>query len=193
MRITPKSCRESDVTKIIECGNYVMDFRKPKTCAGADKSTDYVLIFSRTSGSQIVHYLVVDYGPRGTTLLPVLNSTIMPRIENVVEYRVVVFKGFLYVVGGRHLQSGSYVNMCYQYNPDNGQWKRKASLNEPRTAFSISTLDGHLYVCGKCASTVIRSRRVSLRPCSHCYSGTVIRHKFVPAQLCRHIGARSHT
>ena len=28
-----------------------------------------------------------------------------------------------------------------------------------------------------------------LRPCSHCYSGTVIRHKFVPAQLCRHIGA----
>ena len=31
-----------------------------------------------------------------------------------------------------------------------------------------------------------------LRPCSHCYSGTVIRHKFVPAKLCRHIGARSH-
>ena len=30
------------------------------------------------------------------------------------------------------------------------------------------------------------------RPCSHCYSGTVIRHKFVPAQHCRHIGARSH-
>ena len=34
--------------------------------------------------------------------------------------------------------------------------------------------------------------KLSLRPCSHCYSGTVIRHKFVPAQLCRHIGARSH-
>ena len=31
-----------------------------------------------------------------------------------------------------------------------------------------------------------------LRPCSHCYSGTVIRHKFVPAQLSRNIGARSH-
>ena len=33
---------------------------------------------------------------------------------------------------------------------------------------------------------------VVLRPCSHCYAGTVIRHKFVPAQLCRHIGVRSH-
>ena len=32
----------------------------------------------------------------------------------------------------------------------------------------------------------------SFRPCSHCYSGTVIRHKFVPAQLSRNIGARSH-
>ena len=32
----------------------------------------------------------------------------------------------------------------------------------------------------------------SPRPCSHCYAGTVIRHKFVPAQLCRHIGVRSH-
>ena len=31
-----------------------------------------------------------------------------------------------------------------------------------------------------------------LGPCSHCYSGTVIRHKFVPAQLSRNIGARSH-
>ena len=30
------------------------------------------------------------------------------------------------------------------------------------------------------------------RPCSHCNAGTVIRHKFVPAQLCRHIGVRSH-
>ena len=149
MHVTLQNDAESDVTEIVKRGNYVMDFRKPKTCAGAEKSTDYVLIFSRSSGSQIVHYLVVDYGPRGTRLLPMLSSTIMPRIENVVEYRVVVFEGFLYVVGGRHLQSGSYVNMCYQYNPGNAQWKRKASLNEPRTAFSISTLDGHLYVCGK--------------------------------------------
>ena len=37
-----------------------------------------------------------------------------------------------------------------------------------------------------------RSMSVPVRPCSHCYSGTVIRHKFVPAKLCRHIGARSH-
>ena len=40
---------------------------------------------------------------------------------------------------------------------------------------------------------IIRSRYdASARPCSHCYAGTVIRHKFVPAQLCRHIGVRSH-
>ena len=31
-----------------------------------------------------------------------------------------------------------------------------------------------------------------IRPCSHCYSGAVIRHKFVPVQLSRNIGARSH-
>ena len=38
----------------------------------------------------------------------------------------------------------------------------------------------------------INSSLSVLRPCSHCYSGTVIRHKFVPAQLFRHIGSRSH-
>ena len=38
----------------------------------------------------------------------------------------------------------------------------------------------------------VASAATDLRPCSHCYAGTVIRHKFVPAQLCRHIGARSH-
>ena len=38
----------------------------------------------------------------------------------------------------------------------------------------------------------ILSSDLGTGPCSHCYSGTVIRHKFVPAQLSRNIGARSH-
>ncbi|KAI0224623.1 hypothetical protein LSAT2_024383 [Lamellibrachia satsuma] len=125
-----------------------MDLRKQKMCAGGEKCTDYVLIFSRSSGSPTVHYLVVDRGGRVSRLLPKLSTTVMKRIENIVGYRVVVLGGFLYVVGGRQMQSGSYVNLCYQYNPRNGQWARKTSLSEPRTAFTVSALGGRLYVCG---------------------------------------------
>ena len=49
---------------------------------------------------------------------------------------------------------------------------------------SVSDSLGRLAAATECMT--------SIRPCSHCYSGTEIRHKFVPAQLSRHIGARSY-
>ena len=39
-----------------------------------------------------------------------------------------------------------------------------------------------------CVTSISQVVDHGIRPCSHRYSGTVIRHKFVPVQLCRHIG-----
>ena len=128
--------------------------RKQKMCASAEKCTDYVLIFSRSTGSSTVHYLVVDRSGRSTRLLPTMSTTVMWVVENVIGYRVAVLDGFMYVVGGRQIKSGSNVNMCYRYDPRNGQWTRRASLSEPRTAFSLKALDGRLYVCGRFTTPV---------------------------------------
>ena len=55
------------------------------------------------------------------------------------------------------------------------------------TGCCIFSWDNRLQL--KCGQT---DQNTLIRACSHCYSGTVIRHKFVPVQLCRHIGTRSH-
>ena len=51
---------------------------------------------------------------------------------------------------------------------------------------------GLVHEISGCLFKSVIFHKKQLGPCSHCYSGTVIRHKFVPAQLSRNIGARSH-
>lgn len=68
---------------------------------------DYVLLFQRTKGSAIVHYLMVDPRHRGR-LLPKSYKVTLNKVKDIEDYRVVTLANLLYVTGGRCVGS-SYI------------------------------------------------------------------------------------
>ena len=109
---------------------------------------DYVLIFNRSSGSARVHYLMVHPTKRGR-MLPKMNFISMTKVKELAGYRVVVLNNFLYIIGGRNLESGSILNHCYRFDPRNNQWVRLANLNKARCRHTANALDGLIYVTGE--------------------------------------------
>ena len=122
---------------------------------------NYILIFNKSSGSNKVQYLVVDDSrERHHHPLPKLNMVVMTKVKDVTGYRVVVLNNFLYVIGGRHYQSGSYLSHCYRFDPRNNQWLRLASLVKARTRFTATALDRCIYVCGELLHEMFHEQNV---------------------------------
>lgn len=112
---------------------------------------DYILIFSRSSGTNKVQYLVVDPPVGGAHCRPLakLSTVLMTKVKDLIGYRVVVLNNYLYVLGGKHYQSGSYLKHCYRFDPRNNQWLKIARLINARIRFTASVLGDCIYVCGK--------------------------------------------
>ncbi len=121
-----------------------------------DSYDEYVLIFNRSTGGPRVHYLMVDPTKRGR-LLPKVNYVTMSKIKDLVSYRVVVLDNYLYILGGRNLESGTCVSFCYRFDPRNNQWVRIANMIRGRCRFTASTLDGFIYVVGRYKILVIQN------------------------------------
>ena len=74
---------------------------------------DYVLLFNRSSGTARVYYLMVSPTKRGR-ILPKLNYVTLSKVRDLAGYRVVVLSNFVYIIGGRNLESSSVLNLCYR-------------------------------------------------------------------------------
>ncbi len=111
---------------------------------------EFLFLFNRSHGSPKVHYLMIDsvHGKR-TQLLPMTNFIKFEKIKDVIGYRTVVVDNYLYILGGRHLDSGSILSHCYRYNPVNNRWVRIAPMIYARYRFTANLLDGFIYVCGE--------------------------------------------
>ena len=74
---------------------------------------DYILLFNRSSGTPKVYYMMVHPTKRGR-VLPKLNYVTMSKVRDLAGYRVVVLNNFVYVIGGRNLESSAVLNLCYR-------------------------------------------------------------------------------
>ena len=116
------------------------------------ESSDYnnfLLIFDKSCPESKVWYLVLDDTSQRPKPLPKTNVTLMPKLKDVYGYRVLVQDNTLYLIGGKHLQSGAYLGHCFRYDPRTHSWARRTSMNRPRTRFAAVVLDNCFYVCGK--------------------------------------------
>ncbi|XP_028846804.1 kelch-like protein 9 isoform X2 [Denticeps clupeoides] len=67
------------------------------------------------------------------------------------QHGVALLGGFLYIVGGQSTydtKGKTAVDSAYRYDPRFDRWLQVASLNEKRTFFHLSTLNGKLYAVG---------------------------------------------
>lgn len=110
---------------------------------------DFLLIFDKSSTDGKVWYLILDDSSKRPKPLPKTNFVIMNKLKDIYGYRVVVLEHKLYILGGRHRQSGSYLGHTFKYDPKTHSWTRKCSMNKGRSRFGAVLLDGCIYVCGK--------------------------------------------
>ena len=109
---------------------------------------EFVLIFNKATGSDRIYYIMLD--PRTQdALFPKLNTTIFPKLRNLVGYRAVVVSNILYIIGGKDWGSSDMVANTWKYNPMTNKWNACADLNEPRCRFTADVLDGKIYITGK--------------------------------------------
>ncbi|XP_069744508.1 kelch-like protein 13 isoform X2 [Narcine bancroftii] len=67
------------------------------------------------------------------------------------QHGVAVIGNFLFVVGGQSnydTKGKTAVDTTYRYDPRYNKWKQMGSLNEKRTFFHLSALNGNLYAVG---------------------------------------------
>ncbi|XP_048459087.1 kelch-like protein 13 isoform X2 [Rhincodon typus] len=67
------------------------------------------------------------------------------------QHGVAVIGNFLFVVGGQSnydTKGKTAVDTTYRYDPRYNKWKQMGSLNEKRTFFHLSALEGNLYAVG---------------------------------------------
>ncbi len=119
----------------------------------AHEPDEYVLIFNRANGAPRVHYLMVDRHRRGR-LLPKVNYVTMTKVKDVCSYRVVNLDNFLYILGGRNIESGNCISYCYRYDARNNQWIRISNLIRARCRFTANALDGFIYVVGELSGQI---------------------------------------
>ena len=129
------------------------DQRLPVTRPEAAAYNEYVLMFNRSTGNPRVHYLMIDPHRKGR-LLPKVNFVTMTKVKDLSSFRAVVLDNFLYIIGGRNLESGVCVGLCYRFDPRNNQWIRIAPLLRARCRFTATAMDGFIYVVGEYLSLI---------------------------------------
>ena len=110
---------------------------------------DFILMFDKSCPEPKVWYMMLDDSSKHPKPLPKISIAEMAKLKDIYGYRALVFDNKLYILGGRHLQSGSYLGHCNRYDPKNKAWTRRASMLRGRTRFAAVVMDGCIYVCGE--------------------------------------------
>ena len=81
-----------------------------------ESCSEFLMLFGRSSGQTKVHYLTIDnvQGKR-SRILPMINSVNLDKLKNVVRYSVIALDNYLYILGGKHLESLSCLSHCYRF------------------------------------------------------------------------------
>ena len=111
---------------------------------------DFILMFDKSCPEAKCWYMMLDDTPKHPKPLPKISLTEMDKLKDIYGYRALVHDNKLYILGGRHLQSGSYLGHCNRYDPKTRAWTRRASMLRGRTRFAAVVLNGCIYVCGEC-------------------------------------------
>ncbi|XP_075235822.1 kelch like ECH associated protein 1 isoform X3 [Lycorma delicatula] len=82
------------------------------------------------------------------------NCDVLQKSPNCKEYLSQIFKGLLYVVGGRHNSPGSNYDSDWvdRYDPVRDHWRSCNPMSVPRNRVGVCTLDGYIYACGGASS-----------------------------------------
>ena len=110
---------------------------------------DFILMFDKSCPEPKIWYMMMDDDVRHPKPLPKVSVAIIPKLKDIYGYRAVTLDNKLYVLGGRHLQSGSYLGHCNRYDPKNNSWTRRATMHRGRTRFAAVVMNGCIYVLGE--------------------------------------------
>lgn len=111
-------------------------------------SNTFMLLFDKACSEPKVWYLMMDRMSLRPRLLPKCSCAQMPRLKDIYGYRVIVVNNSLYLLGGRHAVSGSYLNQVFRYDSISNMWIRRASMHKSRSRFAVVEKDGCIYVFG---------------------------------------------
>ena len=109
---------------------------------------EFILMFDKSCPEPKVWYTVMDDSSRHPKPLPKISVAEMVKLKDIYGYRAVTHDNKLYILGGRHLQSGSYLGHCQRYDPKNKSWTRRAPMLRGRTRFAAVVLNNCIYVLG---------------------------------------------
>lgn len=112
-------------------------------------SNTFLLLFDKSSTEPKVSYLMLDHHSKHPGLMPKCSTAHMPRIKGIYNYRIIVVNNQLYLLGGRHAISGSYLSLVYRYDVTGNMWVRRASMHKARSRFAVAEKDGCIYVFGE--------------------------------------------
>ena len=67
-----------------------------------------------------------------------------------IDFRSIVYKNILYVMGGKERDSGRYTSKMMKYDPSEDKWTNLASLKRQKAFFTINVLDRRIIITGMC-------------------------------------------
>ncbi len=86
---------------------------------------DFILLFNKTTGSDRICYFMID--PRTKDrIFPKMNSTIFPKLRNLVGYRPLVPNGMLYIIGGKDWNTGELSSATWLSQDGTATWQTTA-------------------------------------------------------------------
>lgn len=71
-----------------------------------------------------------------------------PRLKDIIGFKITVFRGVIFFLGGKQFESGNITNLCISYDPTNNIWLRRRPMLSTRIRFSVEVYDNYIYVTG---------------------------------------------
>lgn len=66
-----------------------------------------------------------------------------------MDFRSVVYKNELYVMGGRERDSGRYTSKMMKYDPSEDKWIVLSNMKRPKAYFSLNVMDKRFVITGR--------------------------------------------
>ncbi|XP_067927962.1 uncharacterized protein [Watersipora subatra] len=113
---------------------------------GEEGDTSYVFILNRKSGGIRAHFLSLH--PYKGYILPHIQHVTWPKLKGWMDFRAVVYKNVLYIMGGKERETGKYTARMMKYDPTEDKWSNLSFMKRQKAFFTINILDRRIIITG---------------------------------------------
>ncbi|CAF0718134.1 unnamed protein product [Adineta steineri] len=110
-----------------------------------EQKITFILLFSRNQPSCDVPYLMAQ---RDEQISPMLLTTTLYFMRDLIDYRAISFENSVYIIGGRYSSTGHLSNSVFKYDAEIDFWRACESMKAPRANFAVTIFQSKIYVIG---------------------------------------------